>query len=127
MRTLVPALLLFAALVNALPAIGALSAARLEALYGIPVAGPDLAILLRHRAVMFAIVAGLLVAGAFDPGLRRVAIAAGLLSMVSFVAIALATEGHGAPLRRVVIADVAASAALVAAALLDGWQARGAA
>jgi hypothetical protein len=124
MRTLATAILLGVALVHALPALGAFSAARLEALYGVPVAGPDLAILLRHRAVLFAIVAGLLVAGAFDPALRRVAIAAGLLSMVSFVAIALATGGYGPLLQRIVVVDVVASAALLAAALFDAWGAR---
>ena len=48
------ALLAAAGLINLAPAIGVLSAARIERLYGLSVSGqPDLEILLRHRAALF--------------------------------------------------------------------------
>jgi len=119
MRAIVTVLLLLAAAVNLLPAIGALSTSRLEGLYGVVVQDPNLAILLRHRAVLFAIVAGLLAVAAFHPPLRALAIAAGLISMLSFVAIAGLVGEYNPLLRRVVLVDVAASLALVAAGLLD--------
>jgi hypothetical protein len=119
MRAIVTVLLLLAAAVNLLPVIGVLSTSRLEGLYGVVVQDPNLAILLRHRAVLFAIVAGLLAVAAFHPPLRALAIAAGLLSMLSFVAIAGLVGEYNPLLRRVVLVDVVASVALAAAGLLD--------
>jgi len=119
MRAIVTLLLLLAAVVNLLPVVGVLSTSRLEGLYGVVVQDPNLAILLRHRAVLFAIVAGLLAVAAFHPPLRALAIAAGLLSMLSFVAIAGLVGEYNPLLRRVVLVDVVASLALVAAGLLS--------
>ena len=119
MKLLVAALLLGAGLVNLVPVLGVLSSGRLHALYGVSTSDPNQEILLRHRAVLFAIVGALLVAAAFDPSWRRAAIAAGLVSMLSFVAIALLVGDYNPLLRRVVIVDVVASAGLVLAAVLD--------
>ena len=118
MRVLSTVLFLLVAAVNLLPVAGVLSKARLEGLYGVPIPDADLEILLRHRAVLFAIVGGLLVAAAFHPPLRPAAVAAGLASMLSFVALAFWVGGSNAALRRVALVDVAASLALVAAAWL---------
>jgi hypothetical protein len=119
MRVAATLLFLAVALVNLMPAIGALSTARLATLYGVAVNDPNLAILLRHRALLFAIVGGLLAIAAFDAPLRPIAGAAGLVSMLSFVAVARAVGEFNAKLRRVVAVDVVASIALVIAAGLD--------
>jgi hypothetical protein len=119
MRAIVTGLFLLTALVNLLPVVGVLSTSRLEGLYGLVVQDPNLAILLRHRAVLFAIVAGLLGLAAFHPPLRALAISAGLISMLSFVAIAGLVGEYNPLLRRVVLVDVVASVALIAAGLLD--------
>jgi hypothetical protein len=118
MRALSTALFLLVAAVNLLPGAGVLSSARLEALYGVPIRDPNLEILLRHRAVLLAIVGGLVAAAAFHPPLRAAAVAAGLVSMLSFVAIAFSVGSHSAALRRVALVDAAASLVLVAAAWL---------
>jgi hypothetical protein len=99
--------------------LGVLGVARLEALYGVVIQDPNLAILMRHRAVLFGIVGGLLALAAFYPPARPLAIPAGLVSMLAFVAIAGSVGDYNPLLRRVVIVDVAASLALVAAAVLD--------
>jgi hypothetical protein len=119
MRRLTAALYLFAGVVNLLPVSGALSAARLEALYGIAFREPNLLVLMRHRAILFGIVGALLVASAFRPALRPVALPAGLVSMLSFVALAWGVGDVNAELRRVAVADLVGSAALVCAAVLD--------
>ena len=87
----------------------------------------NLVILMRHRAVLFGVVGGLLAASAFYPPLRSAGIAAGLISMISFILIAWIVGDYNPQLRRVVLADVLASLALVGAAVLDRFAARGAA
>lgn len=120
MQILVTVLFLLAALINLAPVMGAFSVARMEALYGIPIAGPDLEILLRHRAILFGIVGTILVVAAFSPEVRTIALAAGLVSMVSFIVIALAVGGYDSALQRVVWADVAGSVFLVLGYVLGG-------
>lgn len=119
MQVLSTALILIAGVVNLIPVSGLLSAGQLQSLYGIAFDEPNLQILMRHRAVLFEIVGGLLVAGAFHLPLRRIAIAVGLLSMLSFVVVAWIVGDYNAALRRVVYVDVAASIALLAAAAID--------
>lgn len=104
---------------NLLPVSGAWSAARLEVLYGVAVEDPNLLILLRHRAILFGIVGGLLVAAALHPPLRPIGSIVGLVSMVSFIGVAWLVGGTNAELQRVVIVDWVASFALVGAAVLD--------
>jgi hypothetical protein len=119
MRTVVVVLYLVAAIVNLAPVVGVLSAARVEALYGVPVRSPDLEILMRHRAILFSIVGALLAVAAFHAPLRSIALIAGLVSMLSFVVIAVAVGGYGPLLRRVVVIDLVATVALVLAVMLD--------
>lgn len=116
MKMLVTVLFLLAAMVNLAPSVGVLSGARLEALYGITVRDPNLLLLMRHRAVLFAVVGGLLLAGAFHPPLRDVATLCGMLSMVSFVVLAMLTEGINPSLNRVLLIDLVAIVLLV-----GGW------
>jgi hypothetical protein len=74
---------------------------------------------MRHRAVLFGIVGGLLLAAAFHPPLRSIGIAAGLVSMLSFVLVALAIGGYNDELRRLVWIDVGLSLGLLAAIAID--------
>lgn len=113
------ALILLCVLVNLGPVVGVLGADRLRGLYGLAFADPNLLVLMRHRALLFGIVGVLLVAALFRPELRLVGIIAGLFSMVSFVAIAAFASDLNPELRRVMIIDIVASAALFGALILD--------
>jgi bifunctional DNase/RNase len=124
MTAMTTVLILLVGLVNLLPMAGVLSGARLEALYGVALQDPNIVILMRHRAVLFGIVGGLLVSAAFHAPLRAAAYGAGFVSMLSFVLIAWLVGGLNAELRRVVIVDLIASAALFVATLLDHVAAR---
>jgi len=117
MRLLVSAVLLVVALIHALPAIGALGAAKLSALYGISVAEPNLEILLRHRAVLFGLLAAFLAWAAFEPELHRLALIAGLVSVGSFMGATALVGQPNAALRRVFTVDVAALVLLLAAGI----------
>jgi len=115
MRQLIRALFILVGFVNLLPVLGVLGTPRLEALYGLRFEGGDLVLLMRHRAVLFGLVGGLLLVAAFVPSLRRVAAVLGLGSMLSFVLLALPPGVHGAAIQRVFWVDLVASAALVLA------------
>ncbi len=106
---------LLAGLVHLVPSLGALSAARLTQLYGVTIEGPELLLLMRHRAVLFGLLGALLIAAAFMPELRRPVGAAGLVSMLAFVLLFATSPAEAAALRRVMWIDVAVSAVLAPA------------
>jgi hypothetical protein len=108
-------LVLVAAAINLAPALGAIAPERMTAFYGVDLDDPNLQILMRHRAVLFGIVGGLLVAAAFHPPLRTTGYVVGFSSMVSFLLIAWAVGGYSAAIQRVALVDVIGIAALAAA------------
>lgn len=114
MAHLATLLFIIAGLVNLLPAVGVLGAARLESLYGLPMAGEDLLLLMRHRAVLLGVLGSFMVMAAFRVQWRAAATVAGLVSMLSFVFLALPLDAHGAAVQRVFWVDVIASGLLLA-------------
>ncbi len=119
MKSLSTLLFLAAGIVNLLPVIGIWSAERLQILYGVSLDDPSLVILLRHRAALFGIVGAILIAAAFSASLRPLAVAAGLVSMLSFVLIAYLVGGYNMELGRVVLIDIVASIILIGAAVAN--------
>ncbi|MEM9334465.1 MAG: phosphopantetheine adenylyltransferase [Pseudomonadota bacterium] len=118
MKAAITVLLLLVGVIHLLPVSGVLGAERLAALYGISVAEPNLEVLMRHRAVLFALLGAYLVYAAFTPSAQVVAIVAGFVSVVSFLWLAQAAPAVNELLTRVVIADAVALACLVVAAVL---------
>ncbi len=116
--------LLVPAIIHLLPLSGAMGAAALTRLYGLDFSSPDLEILMRHRAILFGMLGLLLLAAAWRPALRPLALLAGLTSVGSFLVLAQLVGGHGEAVGRIVVADVVAMPCLVAAALLH-WRRRG--
>lgn len=118
MRHLVSLSLLLVALVHALPLAGVLGVQRLQGLYGVAIDDPNLQILMRHRAVLFGLLAGFLGASAFKPELQPWGIAAGLVSVGSFLVLARLVGQANAELGRVVAVDLVALGLLVASGLV---------
>ena len=116
MRSAVTVILVAASLLHLVPATGLLSAARLNALYGVTFEEPNTLILMRHRALLFGIVGALLLSAAFQPRWRTVGLAVGLTSTLSFVLIAWSVGEYNDRLRAIVAIDLVAAAALVVAA-----------
>ena len=116
------ALLLVAAL-HALPLAGVLGATRLSALYGIDVQDPNLVLLLRHRAVLFGLLAAGLALAALRPPLHGAGLAVGLVSVAAFLALALVEGPLNPALAGVVKLDLAALILLLAAGLAHLLQA----
>lgn len=73
MRHVITMLFVLAGVIKVTPVIGVLGAERLQALYQMPFDGLDLLLLMRHRAVLFGVVGGLLLVAAFRPSLRALA------------------------------------------------------
>ena len=108
-------LLLFVAVLNLVPGVVALRPQRTVGLYGFPIDGPTLALAMRRRAVLLALVGVLRAIAAFDDAGLRPALLLAFLSQVSFLALFATTRSHGAPMQRVALADVAALAVLALA------------
>lgn len=119
MRHLATALFVIVGLINFGPIVGVLGAGPLAKLYGLTVSDPNLLLLLRHRAMMFGLIGTLLIVAAFKPGLRNLAAALGMVSMVSFCVLALPLAGLNEALQRVFWIDVAAIGFLAAAWWLE--------
>lgn len=113
MRYLVSAMLVVVGVIHLLPLSGVLGSERLAALYGLSFSDPGLAILMRHRAVLFGLLGLFLVFAAFRPSLQPAAFAAGFVSVASFLWLAWSTGGYNAQIARVVAADLVALACVV--------------
>lgn len=113
MRFIVPSVLILVAAIHALPVMGVLGAAKLSQLYGITVQDPILELLLRHRALLFGLLAAFLAYAAVRPELHRIALVAGFASVVSFLVLAQPTSSLNTALVTVVRADWLALALLV--------------
>jgi len=113
------ACLTLAGIIHLLPLPGLLGAGQLTRLYGVVGDDPNVGILLQHRAVLFGLLGALLIAAAFRPELRAVALVAGLLSSVSFLVIAWGVGGYNAQVARVVVADLLAVVLLLVAAGIE--------
>ena len=124
MRHLVALGLLIAGVIHLLPLTGLLGSAHLAALYGLPFDEPNLAILMRHRAVLFGLLGAYLVLAAFKPAHRVIACVGGLISVVAFLALAWSTGGTNPQLDRVVLADLVALAGLLVSAAAMAWSTR---
>ena len=102
-------------LINIAPLVAVASRSRVESMYAVKVSTAELKILLRHRAVLFGIVGALVIAGAFVEPLRLAAMIAGLVSMASFIAVAIQVGGYGKAIQRVIRADIVGLLLLAAA------------
>lgn len=108
MRYLISTMLLVVAAIHLLPLTGVFGASRLTELYGVSFDDPNLAILMRHRAVLFGLLGAFLVLAAFRPLLQPLAFLAGFASVLSFLYLAWSVGGYNAQLGRVYSADMVA-------------------
>jgi len=118
MNRIVAVILVAVGLLHLYPAIGVFGPGRLQALYDIGSQDADTLLLLRHRAVLFALLGFALIAGGVHAPWRWPALIAGLVSTLSFVILAFPLSDNSAAVTRVFWSDVVASAALIFAAVL---------
>lgn len=113
MRHLVSTMLVVVAVIHLLPLSGWFGPERLTALYGLPFDEPNLAILMRHRAVLFGLLGVFFLVAAFRPEWQGLAFVAGFVSVLSFLYLVWSVGGYNAQVARVVIADWMALACLL--------------
>ena len=113
MRYILSAMLTVVGIIHLLPLSGVLSVSRLQALYGVAIADPNLEILMRHRAVLFGILGAFQIHAAFRPVLQLAALIAGTISVISFLVITGMVGGYSVGIARVVTADIIAVVCLL--------------
>ena len=118
MKIAISGLLVLVGVINTLPLIGCLSAARLGALYGVPWTDPTTILLLRHRAVLFGIIGVFILYSAVKPGLQPLAMPAAGIAMGSFLLLGSGANAAGPALETVVLMDRIGLIALALAAIL---------
>lgn len=112
MQSIATIMLLIVAAIHALPLLGAFGEKHLSGLYGISLRDPNLAILMRHRAVLFGLLGALLFVAALTPPLRLAGFVAGAVSVGSFLLLAWHVGGYNDHLRKVFATDVIAAVCL---------------
>lgn len=111
--------LLVAGGIHLIPAVGVLGPAVLSTLYDVPLADPNLRVLLRHRAMLFGLLGAPLIAASVVPSWQPPAIAAGLISTTSYLALHLAERGPlNLKLNRVFRVDCIAAGLLLVAGFI---------
>lgn len=78
-------LLFIAGIINLLPSVLAFLPSKISKSYGIEVSNVNYELLLRHRAVLFAIVGGLLIYAAVTRKYVELSVLIGFISMASFI------------------------------------------
>lgn len=112
MRHTLSAMFIIVGIIHLLPLSGVLGGDRLAALYGLQFDEPNLAILMRHRAVLFGLLGGFLICAAFKPSYQLTALIGGFISVLSFLYLAWAVGGYNDQVARVFVADAVALACL---------------
>ena len=110
-------------IINLLPFIIAFLPEKIVTSYGIVVPDQNYELLLRHRAVLFGIIGGIMIHAAIGQRNYALAVGVGLVSMVSYLILAYLVEGEiNTELSRVAKIDVGAVVILVVGYGLYLWQ-----
>ena len=105
MRYLIPLLFSVLAIIHILPALSGVSVDRVADLYGVPAEDKMLMTLLQHRAVLFGLVAGACIYAANRPSARWPVLWGAIISMSSFIFIAMPRGQLSGPLAKIAYVD----------------------
>lgn len=118
MKSLAQSLLFTVSVIHLLPVVGVLGQESISKLYGVSISDSNTEILMRHRAVLFAIVGLFLLLSVFKSDYQPLAILIGLISVVSFLLLSWSTEGLNPEMSRVVKIDWVALVLLIVAGVI---------
>ena len=94
MEKIITSLLIIVAIIHLIPVTGVLGEERLASLYGLSFEEPNIAILMRHRAILFGLLGMFIVYAAFNKALQPLAFATGFISVISFILIAWEVDSY---------------------------------
>lgn len=110
--------LIIVGLINFMPLVGVISVQKLESAYSVMINGNDLAILMRHRALLFGILGAFIFYAAFNPQYQPIAMIMAGASMIGFAILVLTSNGYNSSILKVLIIDIIGIVFLVAAIIL---------
>ncbi len=109
--------------INFVPSFLALLPAKISQSYGVAVPDANYELLLRHRAVLFGIIGGLMIYAALKKQYYNLATIMGFVSMLSFVILVYTLEGGiNEQLKKVMKIDVIGLVILVIGFVLFKWR-----
>ena len=118
MNRTISILLLVVGVINFLPVIGVLSAAKLSSAYSVDLEGNDIIILMRHRALLFGNVGGFVLFSVFKPAYQSVAMVIAAISMVGFLYFVWVVGECNDSISRIAMSDLIGIACLVLVSVL---------
>ncbi|MCD9187128.1 MAG: hypothetical protein LUM44_11895 [Pyrinomonadaceae bacterium] len=101
-------LLFVVGIINLLPVIVFFDPSKTAKLYGIPLEGENLTVLMRHRGVLLAIVGIALIAAAFKTDFRVLAVSLALISKFAFIFLTFTAPDYSSEIKQVALIDVGA-------------------
>lgn len=101
-------LLFIVGIVNLLPIIVFFDPSKTVKLYGIPLEGENLTVLMRHRGVLLAIVGIALIAAVFKTDYRVLAVVLALISKFAFIFLTFTAPDYSSEIKQVALIDVGA-------------------
>jgi hypothetical protein len=119
MKIIVSSILFIVSVIHLLPVVGVLGSDSLTRLYGITVSDSNNEILLRHRAVLFAIIGLFLLLSVVKSEYQPIAICIGLISVASFLLLTWSIEGLNSEISRVAKVDWVALVLLIVAGVIN--------
>ena len=118
METVFRITLFIAGGINLLPSILAFLPEKISKSYGIEIPNVNFELLLRHRAILFAIVGGLMVYSAVSKNFYSISVTVGLISMISFIILYFLMNGINPELEKVMKIDLIAVIVLLVGFIL---------
>lgn len=105
---IITGILLIVGIVNLLPLIVFFDFTKIAKLYGVPIEGESLIILMRHRGVLLSLVGIALIVAAFKTEYRILAISLALISKVAFIFLTFTSVNYTSEIKQVALIDVGA-------------------
>ena len=99
-------LLFLVGVINFLPIIGMLSLDKINQTYGVSVSDNNLAVLLRHRALLFGLIGGFVIYSVFNPQFQTAAIILASVSMLGYLYFFWSIGGSNAALLKIAQIDI---------------------
>ena len=108
-------------IVNILPIMVFFDITRVEGLYGVKIEGESLQLLMRHRAILLALLGTALIYSVFKPEFRLPIIIAALVSKFVFIFLTYTTTNVSAEVGKVALIDVVSIGVLVTVLVIEFW------